>query len=257
MPEDAEQPQAPAGHLEVPPDLSAGPTFPPWGWRECAAGLAAAIVGFVLLSIVASAIAARQRGGASSSSGLIIGLVATLVLELLLFGIAAGLTAGRLPGGLALLGWRARPPVQWIGWSALAVVMSWFAIGIYAIVTNLLGLKALQPHSNVPSDLFNHHETVALAVMFSVVTAPIAEETFFRGFLFNGLRRRLGFLGAAGVSGLIFAVVHATPTLIIPFTVVGVIFAYTYRRTGTLWASALAHATFNFVSVAFLLVGKG
>jgi hypothetical protein len=108
----------------------------------------------------------------------------------------------------------------------------------------------------VPSGIFDHAVTVPLAVILTVVAAPVVEETFFRGFLFNGLRRTLGFSGAASLSGLLFALAHAQGTLIIPFTVIGMIFAWTYRRAGTLWANIGAHCLFNLVSVLLAFAGK-
>jgi len=246
----------------VSPSLPSGTAdlaLPRWGWRECLVGLAAAIVGLVLLfTIVASLINSGVVGKPDSVGGLFVGLMATVALEALLFGIAAGLTAGKFDGGFALLGWVRRPIFAWLGWSALAVVLAWITLAVYAGVTNLLPFSDLRPQSNVPSGIFDHRQTVALGVFLTVVTAPIAEETFFRGFMFNGLRRRLGFAGAATTSGMLFAFAHSAPSLIIPFTVIGVIFAYTYRRTGTLWANVTAHCCFNLVSVlVFLTKGGG
>lgn len=224
--------------------------LPPWGWRECAVGLVAAIISLVMLfTIVAVAAAAFGRVHSDSVGYLLFGLAADIVLEACLFGIAVKLTAGRYPGGLKLLGWRLKPPSEWLGWSGLAVALSWAVLLGYVLLLKALRLDDLVPKSNVPNGIFDHRETLALAVFLTVVAAPIIEETFFRGFLFAGLRHRFGFAGAATTSGILFALAHFSPTLIVPFTVIGVIFAFTYWHTGTLLASLTAHMTFNLVSV--------
>ena len=48
---------------------------------------------------------------------------------------------------------------------------------------------------------------IVVAVLICVV-APIAEELFFRGFLFSVLRRWLGVAGGAVLTGVIFGVIH-------------------------------------------------
>ncbi|MHB8576688.1 MAG: CPBP family intramembrane glutamic endopeptidase [Dehalococcoidia bacterium] len=228
--------------------------YPPWGVKDCALGLGAAVVGLVVIVSLLSLILPRGTSDTRTVKELLVGLAATLLFELTLFSIAAGFTAGKYGGGLRVLGWRPRMPDAWIGWSVLAVVLAWITLGLYSAITAIPGLQWLRPQSNVPSGLFDHKATVALAAVLTVVAAPLIEETFFRGFLFNGLRRTLGFSGAATVSGVLFALAHTSPGLIIPFTVIGVIFAYVYRRTGTIWTNVSAHFLFNLVSVLFTLI---
>ena len=232
--------------------------YPPWGLRQCLLGVIAAI-GAVLLLVAIVGIVAEIRGDRNTQSipNLLTGLVATVGLEATLFGVAAGMTARRFRGGLGLLGWRMKPVPEWIGWSMLAVLLAWITLLAYAAIVHAVGLGDFGPKSNVPEGIFEHPQTVVLAVFLTVVAAPVCEETFFRGFLFNGLRRRLGFAAAASVSGVLFALAHLAGTLIIPFTVIGVIFAFTYRRTGTLWANVVTHMTFNLVSVIGALLTGG
>jgi membrane protease YdiL (CAAX protease family) len=86
-----------------------------------------------------------------------------------------------------------------------------------------------------------------------VVVAPLTEELFFRGFVFNGLRRRLTVPGAAAVSGVLFASVHVVDAeklgLLIPFTAIGFMFALLVAVTGSLWNSILVHFSFNLIGV--------
>jgi membrane protease YdiL (CAAX protease family) len=93
-----------------------------------------------------------------------------------------------------------------------------------------------------------------------ILVAPIGEETFFRGFLYKGLRNRLSAWPAAMVSGLIFAAVHfAGPgflVLIPGLFVVGIGLALVYEKRQSLLASAAAHATFNLVGYLFIVFGR-
>jgi membrane protease YdiL (CAAX protease family) len=84
----------------------------------------------------------------------------------------------------------------------------------------------------------------------AVVAAPIFEEFIFRGLIFGGLRRSLGFGAAAVASAAIFAIVHP-PTAVIPVFGLGLCTALVYERTRTLAGPMLVHATYNAVVVAF------
>ena len=57
-----------------------------------------------------------------------------------------------------------------------------------------------------------------------------------------------------GVSGFVFSLAHQDVGLIIPFTLVGIVLAYTYEKTGTLFGSISVHFVFNLVSFALLLL---
>ncbi|MFN2612183.1 MAG: type II CAAX prenyl endopeptidase Rce1 family protein [Solirubrobacterales bacterium] len=92
----------------------------------------------------------------------------------------------------------------------------------------------------------------SLAVFLICVVAPIAEETFFRGFFFAGLRRHLSRLPAALISGLVFGAVHAPtgPTAAIPLAILGTGLALLYERTGSIWPGIIAHALNNSLALA-------
>jgi membrane protease YdiL (CAAX protease family) len=91
-----------------------------------------------------------------------------------------------------------------------------------------------------------------------VVLAPVGEELLFRGLLLRGLTRVASFPVAAGVSGVVFAVVHPQYwtlwPLIIAISIFGVVAAYVYRRMGYP-ASMLMHLFFNAAAAVLLFTG--
>jgi membrane protease YdiL (CAAX protease family) len=108
----------------------------------------------------------------------------------------------------------------------------------------------------------------ALALLGPVVIlgAPVAEEIFFRGFLFRGLRRRFRFWPAALISGLAFGAVHIIPmtarqaagtALIAPaLFVVGTGLAFVYERRKSLLAPVTAHVVFNVVGFVAIALAR-
>jgi membrane protease YdiL (CAAX protease family) len=90
-----------------------------------------------------------------------------------------------------------------------------------------------------------------LLVIVAVIAAPVGEEVFFRGFMFGGLRGRLGFALASGVSAVAFGAAHLMLWSTIPLFVVGLACASAYERHKTLYAALSVHFCFNGLSLLF------
>ncbi|MFO0748702.1 MAG: type II CAAX endopeptidase family protein [Myxococcota bacterium] len=90
-------------------------------------------------------------------------------------------------------------------------------------------------------------ETFALITLAAVVISPVMEEILFRGFLFRNLRDTMGRGPAVLVSGLIFAVIHLEPALIVPLAAMGAALALLYEWSGSLLVPIMAHALWNML----------
>ena len=96
-------------------------------------------------------------------------------------------------------------------------------------------------------------------VLIVVFLAPFVEEVLFRGYLFGNLRQHSRW-AAYAVSCLLFAFLHVWPfavverdityfLLMLQYLVPGLVLAWTYERSGTLWGSVLLHGVVNALSV--------
>jgi uncharacterized protein len=101
-----------------------------------------------------------------------------------------------------------------------------------------------------------------LVVLFlAAVSAPLAEELFFRGFIFGLYRGHLALWLRYVISSGVFAAAHVMPNrmnlaqmagLAIGIFVLGSILAWTYQRTGSLYPGMLAHAINNATGLILL-----
>jgi membrane protease YdiL (CAAX protease family) len=165
-------------------------------------------------------------------------------------------------GELAFLG-----PVWWLAvrkykgeWSALGlrafqgrVVLLGGLLMVFSFIFNgfysqLLAFFDLQVQPDL-SALFTEGSSPWPVLIAGAIVAPIAEEIFFRGFVFGGLRQRYGWHKAAIISSAIFAVFHLAPTSIIPVFVLGYIFAYLYREGNSIWPAVLMHILTNTLAL--------
>jgi membrane protease YdiL (CAAX protease family) len=94
-------------------------------------------------------------------------------------------------------------------------------------------------------------------LLLAVLVAPLAEELFFRGFVFGGLRGRFGFAVASGLSAALFAFAHGMLHNALPLFAVGLVCAVLYERHRSIAPCIATHAIFNLASVILdLLTGE-
>lgn len=95
-----------------------------------------------------------------------------------------------------------------------------------------------------------------LVVLVVIFLAPVAEELFFRGVVFNAWLREGGVRWAFIGSTLLFALIHLSIAAFVPILLLGFALAWIYRRTQSLLAPIALHATFNGISVALVLLTR-
>ncbi|MBA2447077.1 MAG: CPBP family intramembrane metalloprotease [Chloroflexi bacterium] len=87
-------------------------------------------------------------------------------------------------------------------------------------------------------------------VLAGGLIAPIAEELFFRGFVFRSYLRTRGPLVAYAISSLAFATLHLNLPAVPAIIALALMFAWIYQRTGSIVPNVVGHALNN--SVAFM-----
>jgi len=98
------------------------------------------------------------------------------------------------------------------------------------------------------------HKPTLYALLFfgGAVCAPVGEEFFFRGFLYNCVKHRIGVTAAVLISAFFFALAHGGPLLVLAILPIGAMLALMYERTGSLWVTIIMHMVNN--AIGFLWV---
>jgi uncharacterized protein len=233
-----------AAALQAPPPAesavaatSVGRGLVPWGWRRSIAGLLVAFAPEWMFTILA--LVARTTGLETppTNGDAIYAIVATAVFDTWWIGWAWGLSLHKFKLKLSAWGFK-RPPLAtlWVVPVSLLV----------ALLVNASWVSLVHPAQQASA--FPRTATgIVLAFVTICVLAPVFEETFFRGFLFQGLEGSMGTLWAALLSGAIFAAVHLEVTQFVPLFAAGVLLAWTFRRTGSIWANIALHMVYNLI----------
>lgn len=132
-------------------------------------------------------------------------------------------------------------------WSTLGIgcgllVASYAVILLHNLVLMALGIDT---QGEEITRLFEMLESPAWFFLVGAVFAPLVEEIFFRGFLFQGFRAKYGQVSAMLMSSGIFAIAHLDPASLIPTFILGNVLAYLYHRSNSVWPGVILHVLVN------------
>lgn len=146
-----------------------------------------------------------------------------------------------------------------LGAAVFCVALPFVAATSFAS-TYLMQLLGLDVSQQELAGFFNNGTAPLLLLaltLISVVVVPVGEELLFRAGIFRILGRVLPRWAALLLSALAFAALHGSVVHFIPLTVLGIVFALAYEKTGSLLVPVVAHALFNLNSIVGLLAGLG
>jgi uncharacterized protein len=218
-------------------------------WAPFAAALAALVGMTVLQLLVVAAIGAAGGDVQSLDEDNDFSIVMTAIFDLLLIGCSVAvvrrLTGRASPARFAL---RSAPVWRSLGW----IVGTYLAVAIVSgLVTAVFGKPQDQ---DLVTDLRGENSTLVLVAfaLMTCVLAPLAEEFFFRGFLFRALAERFGLAWGVVLGGALFGLVHwpgGSLEAVVVLGALGAMLCLMVYYTASLLPCIIMHASFN--SLAF------
>jgi uncharacterized protein len=247
----APPPLAPPDPPEVPDGIEVRrvPAWRPWSSiLALIAGLGGALVGGLVVYLIATIAGADLDDPPPA-----VDISATFLQDVAFIGSAivfASMVARPRPWHFGLRETRLGPA---IGYVVVAYV------GFILIAAGWSAALDLHEQDDVVDQLGADSSTIALVAVSILVciVAPIAEEFFFRGYVFGALRNWRGVWPAAVITGLLFGAIHggsAPVGFLVPLAVFGFLLCLVYDRTRSLYPCMALHCVNN--SIAFG-VGEG
>ena len=117
--------------------------------------------------------------------------------------------------------------------------------GVILLHNLLLVNLGIDTQGEAIAELFAALESPIWFFIVGALLAPLIEEIFFRGFLFQGFRARYGWVSGMLLSSGIFAVAHLDPVSLIPTFILGGVLAYLYHRSNSVWPGVILHVMVN------------
>jgi len=212
------------------------------------------LAAFFALLCLAAAVLQLEQGPVAPMSPLLFDL--GIALQFVVEAFFAAIILAALPAlskfSLRQLGFRA-PTLATIGIGVVGFV------AMFVVADGSASLIEYFAHSRHQQDIVQifkmlHDPTsIGIFIVFAVIFAPFAEETFFRIFFFNLGLRYGGFWGGAVLSGVMFGIVHGDVIAAVPLALGGMVLCAVYYITRNAYASMISHALFNGLSIATLL----
>jgi membrane protease YdiL (CAAX protease family) len=139
-------------------------------------------------------------------------------------------------------------------WGLLAAIIIFIVIFVLQFILMRIGYQA-EDLSNIPDirKLFSWP-----TMFFLVGIQPIAEEFFFRGFLFEKIEKSAGGVIAIVATAFLFGLAHMSYGKLFPVVMpilIGIILGYIVYRTKNLYSSIIAHVVFNVTVLTIAYVG--
>ncbi len=145
----------------------------------------------------------------------------------------------------------------------LRALIAGLGLGVVALLVGdlvVLIVHGIGLNTNGQEDTLKsvRHSAMASFIPFALaaaVTAPIVEETFFRGYVFRAMTVRYGLPAGIICSSVTFAALHLLGGVTWEATglvVIGAILAYGYSRTGNPLTNMSAHMLNNVISLILL-----
>ena len=137
-----------------------------------------------------------------------------------------------------------------VGYGAVAWLVTSLLLNLMALLLEQIGIEATPQAAEQAIGMLDPW----LVVLAVVVLAPIAEEIFFRGIVYNAWLREGGRRWAFFGSAALFALIHLSLVAAVPIFLLGLALAWVYERTGTLLAPIAMHVTVNAITVTLALL---
>jgi uncharacterized protein len=138
----------------------------------------------------------------------------------------------------------------WYSFLALLLIM---AINFVYVILMTRIFKISPPSSKIEELITNKNVSYVMLLVIVSVIAPVCEEIFFRGFLFQGFRKRWGAPTGMLISSVLFSAAHLDLYNFLPLLAIGWVLAYLFHKTKSLLPVIFLHAIYNLILILILL----
>lgn len=164
--------------------------------------------------------------------------------------LARGAGQGRRELGLV-----AGPPGKLLAWGSVGGLLGLASnygllMLLYLVVLLVSGRHLTSPDGEAIRSLGRFYQVIAITA--TCIFAPICEELFFRGALYSAMRKSLSRNRALILNALVFALLHLKWQGLPSLFALGLIFAYLYEETGSVYPGMIAHAINNIVVLSLI-----
>jgi len=185
----------------------------------------------------------------------------TVLMNLVGIGVIFHFIVNKYGHKLSDIGLTFKNPVKNAGYAVIGYI-ALVPVVIIIMVMTFFVVKWLnyQPPVQPIVRIFMEEKTTGillLSTLFAAIFGPVAEEIFFRGFLYSSIKKIAGSFWGIMITSVIFSALHAHPVGFLPIMALGMLLAYMYEKTGSLVPCISIHIIHNVIMVVLVFLVKG
>lgn len=139
---------------------------------------------------------------------------------------------------------------HWKLWKCLlAAAAAFFAAYAASMIISDLGMNDTYSAYSTSAENAFAGKSPVLLILTTVAAGPLAEELIFRYMTYGRMRCYIGSRWAVVLSALLFGIYHANFVQFIYCTILGIVFAVIYEKSGNLWITIGAHMAINLAGI--------
>ena len=234
--------------------LDTGPSGVPWGARHVVLG----VLLFIACLLVAISLYEAAKWALGADPGLEYDLVILgMGISILMLVAAWAMGPGAHRTSFASLGLRlpTKPMLLYLALPIPVFLASLTFTFAYTLIVSALGWHALEPPSTPLGDIEIAGSIFIPIFLLVVLVGPFAEEVLFRGFIYPGIANSFGPLKAALLTSALFALAHQQLGVMVPIFITGLMLAWLYHQSRSIWPSFIAHGAQNALALAVFAWG--
>lgn len=187
-------------------------------------------------------------------------MVNTSILDVLAVVFIIYFTAHQYKDSLASIGLSLKNFVKNVFYGIVGYIAAVpLLVAVLLLVALVVSLTKYVPEKQMVVEMFLREKNVPFLIysaIFTGIIGPIIEELFFRGFMYNAFKKRIGIFWAMFITSAIFASLHSNLVSFFPILALGFVLAYMYEKTGTIVSSVTVHMVHNLGMVFLLFMMK-
>lgn len=149
------------------------------------------------------------------------------------------------------LGFKYYSIIKTIWYSFLALLLIIAVNFLYVFLMTRI-FNIVPPSSKIEELVSNKNISSMMLLVVVSVIAPACEEIYFRGFLFQGIKKSWGVFAGILVSSILFAAAHLDLYNFLPLLAIGWILTYIFHKTKSLIPVIFLHAIYNLLMILVL-----
>ncbi|MGB2630257.1 MAG: CPBP family intramembrane glutamic endopeptidase, partial [Candidatus Omnitrophota bacterium] len=157
--------------------------------------------------------------------------------------------------GLTLKGFAKNVFYAMIGYVTLVPIL----LGIMLVTYFVIKWFAYEPPVQPIVEIFMKEKEPTILLMstlFAAIFGPIAEEIFFRGFMYGAIKKTFGIFWAMIITSAVFSILHTHVVGFLPIMMLGLLLAFLYEKTGSLISCMSVHIAHNIGMVILVFLAR-